>query len=262
MVLAAVVVAGTAMRYQRRVAASPTPVSADKVTVRFFKNPAAAPAPTLQTIDGRTISAAELHGKVTLINFWATWCPPCKAEIPDLIALQNKYRDQLQVIGISEDEGSPDAVKRFVADHQINYPVVMTTPELERLFPGVAALPTSFIVDRDGRIVQKHVGMLNATTTEAETRVLAGLRTDAAVEYVEPDQAVGLVNAAQAKEIPGIDLARLTPSQRTETLQRLNAEPCTCGCGLTVAKCRIDDPTCGVSLPIARRIADEIAARP
>lgn len=117
-------------------------------------------------------------------------------------------------------------------------------------------------MDRETRIVQKHVGLLNATTTEQETRALAGLSIDATIERVEPEQAVGLVNAAQAKEIPGIDLTRLSPSKRVETLQRLNAEPCTCGCGLTVAKCRIDDPACGVSLPIARRIADEIASRP
>lgn len=75
---------------------------------------------------------------------------------------------------------------------------------------------------------------------------------------MEPDRAIGLENAAQAKEIPGIDLDHLSPDVRAATLQRLNAEPCTCGCGLTVAKCRIDDPPCGVSLPRAREIAAEV----
>ena len=88
---------------------------------------------------------------------------------------------------------------------------------------------------------------------------LAGLARNARIEYIEPDKPVGLENAAQAKEIPGIDLTKLTPEKRVATLQRLNEEACTCGCGLTVARCRIEDPSCGVSLPVARRIAAEVA---
>ena len=120
-----------------------------------------------------------MKSKVILVNFWATWCPPCREEIPDLIALQEKYRDQLQIIGVSQDSGRPIKCARFAAEHGMNYPVVMTTPEIEKLFPGVYALPTSFIIDREGRIAQKHVGMLNAALTEIETRALAGLDADA-----------------------------------------------------------------------------------
>jgi thiol-disulfide isomerase/thioredoxin len=196
-----------------------------------------------------------------LLNFWATWCPPCRAEIPDLIALQTKYRDQLQVIGISEDEAPPEVVKRFVSDHRMNYPVVMKTPELAKLFPGVVALPTSFVLDRESRIVQKHVGQLTAATTEAETRALAGLPVNARVEQVDQTQGLKLENGAQATNIPGVDLAALTPERRTEALQKLNGQPCTCGCDLTVARCRVDDPNCGVSLPLARDIVKQIANR-
>ena len=265
--LVATIAAGVALLSQRRsTLMSPATVTdvadADKVTLRFLKHPAAAPQLTLQTIDGRTLSSSDLRGKVTLINFWATWCPPCRAEIPGLIALQEKYRDHLTIIGVSEDEGSVDAVRRFVGDHQINYPVVMTTPELERAFPGVVSLPTTFVLDRDSRVVQKHIGLLSMTTTEHETRALAGLSINASIEYVEADQPIGLANAAQAKTIPGIDLSALTPEKRVATLLRLNAEGCGCGCGLTLAKCRIDDPACAVSLPLARRIAAEIAAAP
>ena len=138
----------------------------------------------------------------------------------------------------------------------------MSTPELRDAFPGISGLPTSFLVDPEGRVVQKHVGILDAATTERETRALAGLPVDATVELVDPSPPVGLANAAQAKDIPGVDLSNLTVEKRVETLVRLNAEPCTCGCGLTVAKCRIDDPACGVSLPLARKIAAEIAATP
>jgi thiol-disulfide isomerase/thioredoxin len=238
----------------------PEPPGGEAVTVRLFRKPAAAPNLTIQTIKGPTISSPDLVGKVTLINFWATWCGPCRAEIPDLIALQERYRDHLQIIGISEDEESADAVRAFAAEHEINYPIAMSSDAIRRVFPGVVALPTSFVLDRQGRVAQKHIGLLDRTTTEHETRALAGLPTRASIELVDPDQPVGLANAAQAKEIPGVDLRALSPAKRVETLQRLNAEPCTCGCGLTVAKCRIDDPACGVSLPLARRIAREMGA--
>ena len=137
----------------------------------------------------------------------------------------------------------------------------MTTPELEKAFPGVGALPTSFILDRQSRVVQKHVGMLTARTTEYETRALAGLPVNASIEEVDQSQGLklDLGNGAQAMTIPGIDLASLPAARRTEALQKLNSQPCTCGCDLTLAKCRVDDPTCGVSLPLARQIVQQIA---
>src|SRR5262249_15555989 len=143
--------------------------------------------------------------------------------------------------------------------HGMNYPVAMTSPELEKLFPGIAALPTSFIIDREGRIVQKHVGMLNAALTEQETRSLAGLPVNATIERVDQTQKLELGPNAQALEIPGVDLGRLSATKRREAIEKLNAESCTCGCDLTIARCRVDDPTCGVSLPIARRIVDAVA---
>jgi cytochrome c biogenesis protein CcmG/thiol:disulfide interchange protein DsbE len=234
-------------------------VTEEKIALRFYKNPTPVANVALQTLDGQTLSSSTWRGKVTLVNFWATWCPPCKAEIPDLIALQNKYRDQLQIIGISEDD-TPDVVRRFVAEFKINYPVVMVTPEILRAFPGVASLPTTFMLDRDGRIAVKHVGLLRPNVTEQETRALAGLTVNASIERVEPDKAVGLTSTAHVKEIPGVDLKRLSSEQRATALQRLNAEACTCGCELTVAKCRIDDPSCSVSLPLARQIVENLAS--
>jgi hypothetical protein len=140
----------------------------------------------------------------------------------------------------------------------------MMTPELEKLFPGIGALPTSFIVDRESRIVQKHVGMLRASTTELETRSLAGLPVNASIEEVDQSQGLKLAldNGAQAMTIPGVDLASLPVAKRVEALQKLNGQPCTCGCDLTVAKCRVDDPTCGVSLPLARQIVKAVADSP
>ena len=251
-----------ASRFSRQVsgrAESDTGTNGARVTLRFFRNPAAAPVVAMRDLDGREVSLASLRGKVVLVNFWATWCGPCRAEIPDLVALQEKYRDQLQVIGISQDEVPVDLVRRFAGDHRMNYPVVMSTPEIEKLFPGVNALPTSFIVDRESRIVQKHVGMLTASLTEQETRALAGLPVNASIEEVDQAQGLKLENGAQAMSIPGVDLSKFDVAKRTEALQKLNSQPCTCGCDLTVARCRVDDPSCGVSLPLARQIVQQIA---
>jgi thiol-disulfide isomerase/thioredoxin len=237
-------------------------MGADNVTVRLFREPAAVPAFTLTALDGHPLSSSDWRGKVVLVNFWATWCPPCRAEIPDLIALQNKYRDKLVVLGISEDDGPVEDVKRFVAEQKMTYPVAMTSPELRKIFRGVVALPTTFIIDPDGKLEQKHVGMLNAAETEAEARVLAGLNRNASIERVDNSDKVRLENAAQAKNIPGVELASLSDAQRTAVVQALIAEDCTCGCTLTVAECRLDDPTCPVSLPLAKDIVKKYSAQP
>src|SRR5258706_2193935 len=179
------------------------------MTLRFFRDPKPAPAFTVRDLDGREISPASLRGKVVIVNFWATWCGPCRAEIPDLVALQEKYKDTLQVIGISEDEAGVEVVKRFAAERRVNYPVAMTTRDIEKLFPGISALPTSFILDRESRVVQKHVGMLNARTTEYEARHLAGLAVNASIEAFDQTQGLKIVNGAQATTIPGVDLASL-----------------------------------------------------
>ncbi len=234
----------------------------ERLTLRFFRNPAAVPALAMRDLDGRPLSSADWRGKVVIVNFWATWCPPCRAEIPDLVALQNKYRDRLLIIGVSQDEGSVEGVKQFVAAHQMNYPVVMMTPEIDQAFPGIRALPTSFILDRESRVVQRHVGLLNQVVTEQETRALAGLPVNASIEEIDRGQPARLENAAQATEIPGVDLTRLTPDQRMAALQKLNTDPCTCGCENTLAKCRIDDPKCTTSLPLAQRVVQDIGERP
>ena len=272
LVIGGVLLTWAAARYAREVehgqpaavasAAADPPAGAEPVTLRFFRDPKPAPAFVVKDLDGRDVSIASMRGKVVIVNFWATWCGPCRAEIPDLVALQAKYKDTLQVIGISEDEAGVEVVKRFAAEHKINYPVAMMTPEIEKLYPGISALPTSFIVDRDARVVQKHVGMLTARTTEYEARHLAGLPVNVAIEEFDQAQGLKIVNGAQALTIPGVNLAALPIAKRTEALQKLNAQPCTCGCDLTLARCRVDDPNCGVSLPLAQQIVKHIAGTP
>lgn len=237
-------------------AAVPT---ADAPVVHLLRDPATVAPFTLTDLEGRTVSSEAFRGKVVLVNFWATWCGPCRAEIPDLIKLQNKYRDRLVVLGISEDEVAVETVKAFVAAQRMNYTVAMTTPELRKVFRGVVALPTTFVIDREGKLVQKHVGLLNSEVAELEAQVLLGLNVNARIERVEDADKVRLQNAAQAKEIPGVDLSKLTPEKRTAAIKALNADDCKCGCGLTLAECRINDPDCKISLPLAQAVVKKIA---
>jgi thiol-disulfide isomerase/thioredoxin len=241
-------------------APAPAHDSDAKISLQFYKDRASVVPIAVKDLDGRAISSADWGGKVVIVNFWATWCPPCRAEIPDLIALQNKYKDQLLIIGISDDDDPPEAVKKWAVEHKMNYPVVMNTPELRKVFPGVSALPTSFIVDRQSRVAIRHVGMLTAAVTEAETRHLAGLPVNASIEEIEKDRPTKLANAAQTTEIPGVDLKALSKEKRIAAIQKLNDEGCTCGCNLTVARCRVDDPSCPVSLPRAKEIVAGIAS--
>lgn len=229
------------------------------VTLRFVDAPASVPDLTMETLDGRSISMADQRGKVVLVNFWATWCGPCREEVPFLVQLAERYPDHLTVIGVSEDQGSTDAVAAFAAEYGVNYPIVMSTPEIKRAFPGVFALPTSFVVDPEGRIVESHVGLISPVILEQETRYLTSLSHDATVETVAPNDQIRLANAAQATEIPGVDLSPLTPEQREEVLRRVNADGCPCGCSLTLAQCRINDAACGISPPLVERLVAEIA---
>jgi thiol-disulfide isomerase/thioredoxin len=251
-----------AARYTRQVSQSLTTqqASGGAAKVRFVKDPVPVPELTFKTLDGRIVHSADWKGKVTLVNFWATWCPPCREEIPDLIKLQERYKDHLQVIGVSSDDVSAEEVAKFVAEHRMNYPVVMEKdfPEITKAFPGIFALPTTFVVDQDVRMVQKHVGLLNPALVEQEARVLAKLDTKTEVERVQDNGEVLLANAAQATDIPGLGLDQLSAQQKTAALKRLNTEQCTCGCGLTVAQCRINDPSCETSLPIAKKIVEDV----
>ncbi len=242
---------------------APAPVfdeSSRPPTIQLVADPVTMPSLTMQDLDGQLITTDDLKGKVTLVNFWATWCGPCRAEIPDLIKLQDRYPDQMLVIGVSTDEGGVAIVEDFATEYGINYPIVMATPEIRRAFPGVTALPTSFVVDPEGRVVQTHVGLINPGIFEQETRFLTALDTSITVDLVEENRLGRLVNAAHATEIPGLDLSGLTSAQREIALQRLNEEMCDCGCGLTLAQCRINDPSCGFSLPLAEELVESIVS--
>jgi cytochrome c biogenesis protein CcmG/thiol:disulfide interchange protein DsbE len=112
-----------------------------------------APAVALPTLDGGSLHLAELKGQVVLVNFWASWCPPCRAEMPGFQAVYDARRgDGFTVVGVSMDQGSPLHVSTFLRDHQITYLVALATPDAIAAFGNVTDLPSSFLLDRRGRI--------------------------------------------------------------------------------------------------------------
>ena len=131
----------------------------------------AKPAPPwkLKDVDGKYISSNQFKGKVVIVDFWATWCPPCRAELPGLIALQKKYgKDGLVIIGIScdQDKNAPLTVKTFMKGNGINFPVVMAEDDTQALFGGMDGIPTTFIIDRAGDIRDRTEGFQPSAVVE------------------------------------------------------------------------------------------------
>ena len=237
--------------------------SGEQPTIRFVRNPDPAPDFNLTGLDGKPVTLAGYKDKVILLNFWATWCGPCRAEIPDLVELQNKYRDHLQIIGLVVDDDDRDAIKKFVAEFAINYPVALATNDLRLQYGGIPALPTSFVLDAAGRIVQKHEGLRDPLLYETEIRALLGLPIgNVKVETFEDTGQIFLKHADRATELPGINLSKLTPEQKIVALHKFNAETCTCGCGYTLAQCRIYDRDCKTSQAATAKIIAALAATP
>jgi cytochrome c biogenesis protein CcmG, thiol:disulfide interchange protein DsbE len=115
-----------------------------------------APAFALNTLGGETVSMDGLRGRVVLVNFWATWCPPCRIEMPGFQRVYEDRRDEgFVVLGLSTDRGGEGVVRGFLSDRDLTFPVAMATGQVVQDFGGVRALPTSFLIDREGRIRQE-----------------------------------------------------------------------------------------------------------
>ncbi len=123
------------------------------------------PALTLPRLDGGTLNLAGLRGQVVLVNFWATWCPPCRFEMPGFEKVyRDRHADGFTIVGISADQGPSSAVKSFLRERAITYPVAMATAEAMSAFGGVNTFPTSFLVDRKGVIRYTVQGIFAETT--------------------------------------------------------------------------------------------------
>ena len=152
-----------------------------------------APNFTLKDADGNAVNLTDYRGKVVLVNFWATWCGPCEAEIPWFIEFEKKYKDQgFAVLGVSMDDDGWKSVRPYVASHKINYRIMIGSELVSQQFGEIESLPTSFVLDREGRIASNHIGLVdkvdyqneivklleapkNSAMRDAGTGVLAGL---------------------------------------------------------------------------------------
>jgi cytochrome c biogenesis protein CcmG/thiol:disulfide interchange protein DsbE len=230
----------------------------DDPVIRFASNPQPVPPFLLQDLDGNVVSTAQWQGKVVILNFWATWCPPCREEIPILTELAKKYKDSLLIVGVSVDDGSPDDVRQFAKAFHMNYPVVMWSHELVSEYGGVPALPTTFLINKDARIVQKHEGLYPPEVYDTEVRALMGLPVNVKIETFEDTGQIFLKNAVRATELPDVDFSGLSAEQKKVALKKLNSEGCTCGCRLTLAQCRINDTSCVRSRGLAAKVIQDI----
>jgi cytochrome c biogenesis protein CcmG/thiol:disulfide interchange protein DsbE len=121
----------------------------DKEKIEYPK----APDFTLKDLEGNEVSLSDYLGKVVIIDFWATWCGPCRKGIPEFVEMQTEYgKDNLVILGISVDRDDPKVVSEFAAAYEVNYPILYFTPEVTMAYGGITAIPTTFIVDRDGYV--------------------------------------------------------------------------------------------------------------
>lgn len=139
------------------------------------------PAPdfTLDTLDGKSMRLSDLRGKAVLLNFWATWCGPCKIEMPWFVELQKQYgAEGLQVIGVAMDDSGKDDIAKFAKEMGVNYPVLLGKEEVGDEYGGVPALPESFFIGRDGKIVDRIIGLKGRA--EIEDAIKEALHTEPA----------------------------------------------------------------------------------
>ncbi len=216
----------------------------------------AAPGFTVTDLSGQTVKLSDYRGEVLLLDFWATWCGPCRMEIPGFVKLQDRYRDQgFRILGISMDD-DVQPVHEFYEQFHLNYTVAMGNDRLGELYGGIIGLPTTFLIGRDGRIYDKVSGAVDASRFEQEIRVLLAAKPGQEVQDFQTEGRSDSIDVETPAEVnspvPGVDLSKLTPEQIAEYKQMLTKQNCTCGCNYNLLDCRTKDRSCGVSKQIAR----------
>lgn len=144
--------------------------------VQFLEDPVTVAPFAAVDLDGRSVSPADWTGRIVLVNFWATWCAPCRVEMPALAALQTKYADRLKIVGVLYDDAPPESVRALATALKVNYPIVRSTFDIERSFAEPPVLPMTYLVDPEGRIVSTHAGVLDLDLVEREIRALQDVK--------------------------------------------------------------------------------------
>jgi peroxiredoxin len=132
-----------------------------------------APDFTLQTLDGKTMRLSDLRGQAVLLNFWATWCAPCKIEMPWFVELQKQYGSQgFQIVGVAMDDASPKEIAGFAKEMGVNYPVLLGKESVGDAYGGVQFLPENFYIDRNGKLVARAFGLKSRSEIEDEIKTI------------------------------------------------------------------------------------------
>ncbi|MCX7798472.1 MAG: TlpA family protein disulfide reductase [Melioribacter sp.] len=140
------------------------------------RNSVTAPDFALPTTDGKILKLSDYRGKIVILDFWATWCPPCRKGIPDLIDIKKKYGSKgVEIIGISVDTDTKNEVIPFIKEKGINYPVVYGNQNVYKQYGGIRAIPTTFIIDKEGKIVASYEGLVPKITYENHIKNILGL---------------------------------------------------------------------------------------
>ncbi|MGH9445201.1 MAG: TlpA disulfide reductase family protein [Terriglobia bacterium] len=226
-------------------------------------NDPAAPAFSLTDIFGQKLSLDQYRGKVVLLDFWATWCGPCRSEIPGFVQLQNTYaRQGFRIIGISEDDGGVKPVIDFYKQFRLNYPVAIDNDgKVGELYGGIIGLPTTFLIGRDGHIYEKVPGAVGAEFFEPGIQTLLAASPQTEVKNFEApaeSEAAQVETPAEVNSpVTGIDVTKLSKSALAKYENQLSKEKCQCGCGMSVLQCRRVDPACGTSRQQAQEAMQE-----
>jgi len=210
-----------------------------------------APDFSLTDLSGKKLDLADYKGKVVLLDFWATWCGPCRIEIPGFVEMQDRYASEgFSVIGLSMDD-DPSAVPGFFKEFRMNYPVAMGDAKISELYGGVYGLPTAFIIGRDGRIYAKLEGAFPVVVFDRDVQQLLALKaTDVPTGF---NQRIELGDPNEINsEVPGVNLTKLSAEQKEAYKKQLEKGLCTCGCNRNLLDCRLNDRGCGVSLKAAK----------
>ena len=153
--------------------------------VRPVKDRKPAPDFTLKDASGANVRLSDYRGKVVLLNFWATWCGPCKMEIPWFIEFQQQFKDQgFTVLGVAMDDEGWEAVKPYVTERKVNYRVLLGDDAVSTRYGGVDSLPTTFVIDQQGRIASAHVGLIGKNEYLGEIQTLLGIKQNVSARLV------------------------------------------------------------------------------